>query len=611
MSDEALRYGLGIMSASHAYYRNILSTKTQTPELQMRVSTGNLPKYHYDSMGSKAPICMGNPINRERINNTFREEIRGALKYPAFIKRIFVSDDACMFGDPDERLLACYCGYCTGEFKKITGFDAPLAPAPEILKTKGVVNDNDPWYLYMKFRSNNTYGGFNRSMERVKNEIDPEIKFGPIPGGSGAPVFKVQWALNPPDNYGGIGMASFYLYPMSYVPAVTFLPQSALAIMGNRDKELWVIPQGMDFGHINDPARFAGLVRNEFYCLLAAGVSGMSWFMYPAMTDTEAWEALKPLSAIGTRFGPLLLNLKRKTPTVAILASYANASYQWSDGPSPGAFDGAPVRLYLSFLKAHIPVDFVADEEVLQGDLKKYQVLVLPDIDYLTRSVYNAVIAFIARGGLVFTDESCELAIPGARVITNSAAAAEVRKVITPEFEVNTPDLIATAFTGGKGQYLMFVNLRTDKPTDGEITLKGPGKYQVYDIFGGQSLKNNQGKVSLTIAPAEGKLIGLYPYEIKKVFVETPKRCLRGNPLSIQVTVGGENNEIVSALLPARISVKDPQGNESEYSDYYAAKDGRLDVSFTPAMNDSLGKWKIEAKELSSGKSSKEYFLLE
>ena len=63
--------------------------------------------------------------------------------------------------------------------------------------------------------------------------------------------------------------------------------------------------------------------------------------------------------------------------------------------------------------------------------------------------------------------------------------------------------------------------------------------------------------------------------------------------------------------MPVRVSIKTPSGKESEYSDYYVAENGRLDISFVPAVNDMAGKWEIEAKELSSGKSSKEYFLLE
>jgi len=600
--DNALRYGLGYMPVSGAYYQAMVS-KTQDLALQMRISTGNLPKYHYGSMGS-APECMGNPINRERINKVFKAEIKDALRYPAFIKRMYVSDDGGMFGEPEEHLLACYCDYCKSTFKKLTGFDAPLAPTADVLKNKGVVSDTDPWYLWMKYRSSNTYGGWNASMEKAKNEIDPEIKFGPEHSGGWNPVFNPGWALNPPDDYGGIGMPSFYYYPQLYQPAVSLLPQTSLAIMGNRDKELWVTPQSSDYaGLINDPVMHSALVTNEFYVLLAAGVRGMTWFEYRNMPGTEAWEAMKPLSDKGTKFGQVLINLKRKTPTVAILASYANASYQWSAGSSGG-------DLYMPFMKAHIPTEYVADEEILKGALKKYKVLVLADVDFITKSVSDAIASFIAQGGIVFTDENCELVVPGGRAVKNAAAAEEVKKAITPEFDVNTPDLIATVFTSGGSQYMMFVNLNTIQPTTGEITLKSLGKYQAYDVFNGQSIKNNNGKISLTIAPAEGKLIGLYPSSISRVSIKTPVNCLRDKTLAVKIAVNAQDNKPVSALLPVKVTIRNPQGKETEYSDYYAAKDGKLNLSFTPAVNDLAGKWRIEAKELSSGVSSTASFAL-
>lgn len=610
--NRALKFGLRSMGVSRAYYAGMLP-RNEHPELHMRVSTGDLPKYHYGGK-SKAPICMGNPINRERINEEFKRELRGdGTKNPAFMKRMFVSDDVGLFGDPEERLLACYCDYCKKEFKRLTGFETPLAPSAEVLKKKGVVGDKDPWYLWMKFRSNNTYGGWNRSLEKAKNEIDPEIKFGPIPGGGGSPVFNPQWALNPPDNYGGVGMVSYYRYPQRG-SSLSFMSHSAAGMMGNRDKELWVIPQSSDFaGHIRDSLAQVRLVRNEFYYLLAAGAKGMIYFHYPMMPGTDAWEEFKNLSNTGTKFGPLVLKLKKAPGKVAVLASYCNASYHWAEDGG----GGLPTDLYHSLLKSHLPVDMVADEEVLEDILEKYKVLILSNVDYLTGSVHQKIVSFIADGGTVLADKSCEIQIPGSETMEKTqgeitvSSAERIKKIIGPFVEVNTPHLIVSEFIGNQAKYLMLVNYSTDKATSGEVTLKGMTNYYLYDIFAGKEITDHAGTFNVTVEPAGGRLIGIYPAGIATVSVKGSSTSCRSCDSSFKIRIKGTHGKPVDALLPVRVSIKTPAGKESEYSDYYVAEAGRLDISFVPAVNDMAGKWEIEAKELSSGKSSKEYFLLE
>lgn len=86
VTDEALKYGLRAMSVSWGYYNSMVS-RNKNLELHMRVSNGSLPQYHYGGQ-SKAPTCMGNPINRERINEILKSEIAKINKYPAFMKRI-------------------------------------------------------------------------------------------------------------------------------------------------------------------------------------------------------------------------------------------------------------------------------------------------------------------------------------------------------------------------------------------------------------------------------------------------------------------------------------------------------------------------------------------
>jgi hypothetical protein len=45
----------------------------------------------------------------------------------------------------------------------------------------------------------------------------------------------------------------------------------------------------------------------------------------------------------------------------------------------------------------------------------------------------------------------------------------------------------------------------------------------------------------------------------------------------------------------------------AEFSGYYGAKDGQLDVPIDIAANDAPGVWKIRARELASGLESTAY----
>ena len=50
-----------------------------------------------------------------------------------------------------------------------------------------------------------------------------------------------------------------------------------------------------------------------------------------------------------------------------------------------------------------------------------------------------------------------------------------------------------------------------------------------------------------------------------------------------------------------RIDVTDPTGSPTEYTGYYCAENGKLEVPFRPAINDKTGTWKIRVEDLTAG----------
>ncbi|GAF79358.1 unnamed protein product, partial [marine sediment metagenome] len=127
----------------------------------------------------------------------------------------------------------------------------------------------------------------------------------------------------------------------------------------------------------------------------------------------------------------------------------------------------------------------------------------------------------------------------------------------------------------------------------------------------GREIKDKKGKFNVTLEPAGGKLIGIYPTNIEGISVQAPETASRGQEVTLNIKIIGAQGKPLEALLPVRVSIKTPEGKESEYSDYYVVENGRLDISFIPAVNDMTGKWKIEVEELSSGISNKLGFVVE
>jgi hypothetical protein len=52
---------------------------------------------------------------------------------------------------------------------------------------------------------------------------------------------------------------------------------------------------------------------------------------------------------------------------------------------------------------------------------------------------------------------------------------------------------------------------------------------------------------------------------------------------------------------PLRVDVTDPTGSPTEYTGYYCAQNGKLQVPFRPAINDKIGAWKIRVQDLTTG----------
>ena len=83
-----------------------------------------------------------------------------------------------------------------------------------------------------------------------------------------------------------------------------------------------------------------------------------------------------------------------------------------------------------------------------------------------------------------------------------------------------------------------------------------------------------------------------------------PRQAKLGQSVRILIDVVDEEGKPIDAVVPVQIDVTDADGKPAEFSGYYGAKDGLLDITLDLAVNDTPGQWTISARELASGRKA-------
>lgn len=202
---------------------------------------------------------------------------------------------------------------------------------------------------------------------------------------------------------------------------------------------------------------------------------------------------------------------------------------------------------------------------------------------------------------------------------------------VSPEVSVDTPTVLVNVLEKHGVRYLVLVNdkraydERTGKyraimeelvPQTATVNLSGwSGPLFVYDLLDHKPLSASpmgdgySFQVDLTVLG--GKILALDPVRPSKLDISAPQALKRGRPGVLRVAVQDERAVGVPGLQPLRVTVRDPKGAATEYSGYYCAENGSLELPLTPAMNDETGRWKIAAEDLTTGMNVEGTFVVE
>jgi hypothetical protein len=383
----------------------------------------------------------------------------------------------------------------------------------------------------------------------------------------------------------------------------------------------------------------------------------------PYFDSPETFDAIGEVSrTLIEPYGPTVLKSRRERPRVAILNS---AVATWFHNGTPYA--GYRTEAFLPYATLltlnHVPFDVLLDEDIIEGKLNDYDVLILARGDTLLRSMHQRISEFARSGKKVIADRSLRSTIPGSKKLdfdfsfipqvsgiplakgsgvtveeynARMETFADQLKPLIEGFQgVATADskkVVVNTLQSGEVQYIFAINnLKTYGPRFGkwklrqELGIRQEANLQVtnaaskavYDAIARreQAVTTQNGNASFEVAlpAAQGKLIAVLPEKIGKVEVTLPPTVERGKKAELRVRVFGVSGRPIVGAVPLQIQVDDDLGRATEYTRFVAtAVDGSgYSHSIMPALNDQSGRWHVRVTELLSGQQSEQFLSIQ
>jgi len=494
---------------------------------------------------------------------------------------------------------------------------------------------------------------------------DPAVRVASV-FGSGGPVDVIsQWSYSYPDPI-RIGVATDELFAMARGAAqpqrvmtmtqiIWYRSQTAPAVKDNeaargRPSRWDDTEAGSTF-----PTIAPMHLREAFWTKLARPVQGIMYHGWESLVPVEGnknpyrythpqtrHELRRLVKEVVEPLGPALLQVPDRPSDVAFLESFASqmfarrGTYGWNNGWAGDA--------YQVLMWAQLQPEIVFDETVAKRGLDGYRVLVMMDCDVLTAGVAAKVKAFQMKGGIVVADERLCPAIKADIVIQSYARtskadasraallakAAELRLALDGRYcrysDSSVPDVVTRCRTYGKTDYLFAVNDRREfgdyvgqyglvmengLPSEATLSL-ARRRGHVYDLAEGRELeaKTRKGRLQIRrgFGPCDGCVLMVTEKAICGVRIEAPAAVKCGASLACRLSVVDCDGKPLAAVVPVKVEILDTAGCDAEWSGFYGAKDGRLEVTSDIASNDRVGLWQIRVRELAAGNETTTYF---
>jgi hypothetical protein len=532
------------------------------------------------------------------------------------------------------------CAYCRAIFENRYGFQTP----------KGPRDGKKRWIQWMDFKQEMLPTLMRYVSQRVKQVANVLIS-----AQNGGANYWPQDGGYPPKGMREFDVsAGHHYYAWAYGSV-----QTLWTIL--HDELIETLPRKIPYWPFILPHTGFEGTKHEIYACIMRECEGVGYFTDPEEAFRGQWEKLvQELHPQLHRFGDLFLALDRnRNDEVAIFYSYRQHimdCYQDKGNwlrPVRRYLDRVSMALY-ACLRGHIPSSFISEEAIVDGTLFNRSVLLIVALTEMEPKVLDKINEFIERGGVVFTDSETKVAIRGARKLNISfrefydrwfrvrkfrnakppynddevtiPLAEKLTKVLKPFANVpadaDSPHLIITEQVHGEGRYLFLLNDRFAgmhnvkgrkvalfKGLPAKVTLSNFSGF-IYELFSGRRLEpkmeGGNAVLHFYFYPGEMKILCWMPEDINRLAVSYH---LTTSELHLNVKVLDETGSILSIALPLEITITDPKGAERVHV-FRALEKGICALDLPLAINDDPGIWKINVKELVSGKTENLVFEL-
>ena len=153
------------------------------------------------------------------------------------------------------------------------------------------------------------------------------------------------------------------------------------------------------------------------------------------------------------------------------------------------------------------------------------------------------------------------------------------------------------------------------KEQEATVWIKVPPGSVVYEFTGSKKLEakadGDRLAVTVSLPPHAGRLLCVYPRELKQVRIDADAAFKRGQSGAIKVGVFDDQEKPAPGRQIVQVTVADPEGKAHDESGVYRVENGAVQVPFRPARNDAAGEWKVTVVERTSGLTQTKAFKVE
>jgi hypothetical protein len=579
----------------------------------------------------------------------------------------------------------CFCKHCQKLFKTATGLDIPkkiysrkafdYKTIKNFPKNK-IIPDDFPIYRYYKWFWKNGDG-----WNRIDTATDKAVKDNQR---------RDIWTFTDPAvrclseyGYGGtVDVLSTWMYPgeplrvgysadevinmcsaeqkvpmqmtqlimkMSIVSPLKNMP----AVQNRNFWETYLTISNGTSGYIGTPA---DLIAIAFWSKISRPIKGIMYHgwrtIFPVKLQNKAHNSYLFSAPPGARevlrnlfhsviqpLGPTLLQVPDRKSNIAFFENFTSELFTSDYQPISASKTGWRGDLYEILRYAQLQPQVIFEERIINGGLKNYDVLVMPNSPILTQKTVNAIQQFINNGGIIIGDEFLNKTIipditisslnrSGNAMTDNAmmlATASELRTELDPLYrrfiDSSNPKVVTRVRSYRSGDYLFILNdtrsygnyigqyhkvMEKGIPASSTISIRRENCH-IYDLIAHREIatkKNKTGTIfKVNLAGAEGRLFMVLTNAINNIIVDIPKIIHKKEQVILKIKIVDKNTQVISAVIPLKVKVVNPKGIEVETSGYYGAKDGKIQIPIDFAVNDKSGQWTVKVTELASGLS--------